>query len=287
VPITELETPNAQYLKTGHLAGDPVLWRVTSVDPTRSWRQVFSLLALLVDRELTATYKRSVLGTAWALITPLLQLFVISFTFHSVLGTHIEGYASFTFLGLMVWNWFQSSLIDATGCVVKNHRLVNQPGLQREILPAVSISTQLIHFVMCLPLLLILMNYADGISVGPTIVWLPLLIVLQFLFTLGLSYPLAALNVRFRDTKHILGIVLNLGLFLTPVFYSAATFPQHWLFLECNPLTGLLASYRGVILYGQAPNFSSLALITALTFAGLPLGALMYKIRSMRFLEDL
>jgi ABC-type polysaccharide/polyol phosphate export permease len=128
----------------------------------------------------------------------------------------------------------------------------------------------------------------EGLPIRQTILVMPLIMTLQFLFTLVLAYPLAAVFVRFRDTQHILSVVLNLMFYMTPIFYSVSSVaPQcRWIY-NFNPMSTLIQSYRDILIAGVQPNWSALAIIAATTLCLLPLSRHMFKNHSTRFVEEL
>ncbi len=189
-------------------------------------RYLYDLLRSLVDRDMKLLYKRSLLGIAWTLINPLLQLMVFVFVFQVILPVNIPQYSSFVFIGLLVWTWFQNSLFQATGVIISNRALIRQPGFPNEILPVVTVLTGLIHFILALPVLFIFLMI-DGVQFQPILLLLlPILQTIQFVLTVSLSYFLAALNVTFRDTQHTLGVLLQLWFYVTPIFYAVKNVPS-------------------------------------------------------------
>src|SRR5438270_4067970 len=113
------------------------------------------LLRELVARYMKLRYKQSVLGIVWSLLNPLLQLLILYFVFGVLLSLKIPHYASFLFTGVLVWNWFSSSLLFATGAIVDNRELIKRPGFPIAILPTVTVTSHLIHFLIAIPALLI------------------------------------------------------------------------------------------------------------------------------------
>ncbi|OCQ93931.1 ABC transporter [Oscillatoriales cyanobacterium USR001] len=232
-------------------------------------------------------YKRSTLGIAWTLISPLLQLAVFSFVFKSVIPINVEKFTSFAFTGLLVWNWSQNALFQATGLITSNAALIRQPRFPTTILPVVTVTTGLIHFLLALPVLIIFL-FIDGVKPQPIILMLPLLIVLQFAITLTFAYPLAALNVTFRDTQHTLGVLLQMFFYMTPIFYDFSSVPQKFQGLyQLNPMVSIVEAYRAVIIKGVPPNWQALLIITVITAALLPIGHRIFKRQSYRFVEEL
>ncbi len=248
---------------------------------------LYDLLRELVARDMKLLYKRSVLGIAWTLINPLLQLAVFAFVFQVVLPVDIPQYSSYVFTGLLVWNWFQNSLFQATGVIVSSRPLIRQPGFPVAILPIVIVMTGLVHFVLALPVLLVFL-LIDGVQFQPVLLFLPILHLLQFALTVSFAYFLAALNVTFRDTQHTLGILLQLFFYLTPIFYDLKNIPsQYWYVYGLNPMVHIVTAYRAILTWGTAPDWLALTIIAGITAVLLPIGYLIFKQQSHRFVEEL
>lgn len=253
------------------------------------WRlsYLYDLLRELVSRDMKLLYKRSLLGIAWTLINPLMQLAVFVFVFQLVFSMDIPHYASFVFTGLLVWTWFQNALFQATGVIISNRAMIRQPGFPNAILPVVITTTGYIHFLLALPVLIGFL-LIDGIQLRPVVLLLPLIQALQFAFTISLSYVLAALNVTFRDTQHTLGVLLQLMFYLTPIFYSAANVPPQYLPLyNLNPMVTIVTAYRNILIDGVMPNLTLLLAIAIFTSIALPLGLIYFRRQSDRFVEEL
>ena len=245
------------------------------------------LLRELVGRDMKLRYKRSVLGIVWSLINPLAQLVVFSFVFGLVLPLNIPNYASFVFAGLLVWTWFQLSLFQATGAIVDNRDLIRRPGFPAAVLPIVTVSTHFVHFVLALPILLVFLWF-EGNLLTATVLVLPLLIALQFLFTLSLSYIVAIWHVSFRDTQHLLGIALLLVFYLTPIFYDASFVPDVYRpIYNLNPMVQLVSAYRAVLLHGELPAVKPMLTIGLFTLLLLFTGYRLFIHASYRFVEEL
>jgi lipopolysaccharide transport system permease protein len=253
----------------------------------RQIRYYRDLIRELVVRDLKLLYKRSVLGIAWTLINPLLQLAVFVFVFQTVLRVNVPQYASFVFSGLLIWTWTQSSLFQATGLITSNRPLIRQPGFPIAILPIITVTTGLIHFLLALPVLIIFL-IIDGIHLTSNILFLPLLLVLQFILTVSFAYPLAALNVTFRDTQHTLGVLLQLFFYVLPIFYTLDQVPVHLRpTYSFNPMAVLLEAYRAILIKGQSPDWIALLGLAVMTSCLLPIGYRIFKRQSQRFVEEI
>jgi lipopolysaccharide transport system permease protein len=254
------------------------------------WRQVIYVRDLareLVVRDLKRRYKRSALGVVWSLLGPLAQMLVLTFVFHRVVPLDIPNYRVFVFCGILVWAWFQSSLQLASGSITDNRELVRCPNFPVAVLPAVSVATNLVHFVLALPVLFAFLLVGGG-SLSAALLALPLVIALQFAFTLGLAYIVAALQVSFRDTQHLLGVGLMLLFYLSPVFYDASAVPPAYQAVyRANPMVPLIGAYRGLLLPGPAFDAAPLLVLSMVAGALLWAGHDAFRRASHRFVEEL
>src|SRR5947208_6504156 len=164
------------------------------------------LIASLVARELKARYRGSVLGFAWSLINPLLLLIIYSFVFTTIMPNETEGvkpYAVFMFCGILPWNWFATSLSDAAGSLIAGGNLIKKVLFPAEVLPLVSVLANMVHFFLGLPILiaflLIYRHYPNPVS----LLWFPVVVLVQLLFTWALALIVSALAVHFRDIRDI------------------------------------------------------------------------------------
>jgi lipopolysaccharide transport system permease protein len=153
------------------------------------------------------------------------ELLVVLYFFGAFLKVDIPNFPASLFTGLLVYGWFQTSLNFATGAIVGSRELVKRPGVPVAALPVVSVASNLVHFLLSLPILVTLL-IIDKVQFTGVVLCLPLLIVLEFVLILGLAYPVAAINVWFRDTQPVLRIDLQLLFYLTPVFYETKSVPR-------------------------------------------------------------
>jgi lipopolysaccharide transport system permease protein len=245
------------------------------------------LLHELVARDIKARYEGAVLGIAWSVMNPLLLLLVFHFLFRYVLTLDIPRYSSFTFSAILVWTWFQMSVFQSAGTITSNRELVKSPGFPPAILPAVTVTTNLIHFVLALPVLMLFL-LIDGTGLRLTILALPIVMGLQFVLTLSLAYLVATANVIFRDTQHLLGVLLQLLFFLCPIFYDPNAVPARYQpMYRLNPMVHLIDAYRAVLLRNTLPDLLPLAAIAVLAAALLYVGIRSFMQASHRFVEEL
>jgi len=243
---------------------------------------------MLVARDMRLRYKRSWLGFGWTLLNPLAQLLVFYFIFNAVLPLNVPHYSSFLFTGILVWNWFQSTLLLATGAIVDHRELIRQPGFPAAILPIATVISNLIHFLLALPILFVFLMI-DGSRLTISVVALPLVISIQFIWTLGIAYLVATFHVTFRDTQYLLGVLLQLAFFLTPVFYNGSAIPERYqTFYRLNPMVHLTDAYRALLMQGELPDdLLALLLLGVIAIAFLLLGYVIFKRASFSFVDEL
>jgi lipopolysaccharide transport system permease protein len=245
------------------------------------------LMTELIIRDFKLRYNRSILGVAWSLITPLLQLQVFYFVFDLVLVLNIKNYPLFVIIGMLPWIWFQAALFQASNCITNSKELINQPGFISEIMPIVAVMCNFINFLLTFPFLFIFLMFSD-VSIKSVIFLTPLIILVQFIFTLSLSYLIAAVNVIFRDSEQILIVLTQLWFFLSPIVYEAKIIPPKYADIYLlNPLVHILNSYRAVIMEGEPPNFYTLGIILVFSIVLLFLGIKLFRNMRFQFVEEL
>jgi lipopolysaccharide transport system permease protein len=207
--------------------------------------------------------------------------------FRLVLPLDIPNYTAYLFTGLLPWIWLQTSLLAATSVIVDYRNLIRRPGFPAQVLPVVTISSNLIHFLLSLPILLIYLQF-ERIPLTAALLLLPVVISVQFVLTLGVGYFTAAVYVTFRDTQYLLGIALLLGFYLTPVFYDISAMPsQIQALYQLNPMTILLEAYRAILLNGEIFDLRSMFILGVISVGVLWLGRHFFRRASYRFAEEL
>jgi ABC-type polysaccharide/polyol phosphate export permease len=212
------------------------------------------LIGSLVARELKARYRGSVLGFAWSFINPLLLLLIYSFVFTRIMPNEtpdVRPYAVFMFCGILPWNWFATALSDAAGSLIAGGNLIKKVLFPAEVLPLVSVLTNMVHFFLGLPILILFLLVSGHYPDPADLAWFPITVLVQLIFVAALALILSALTVHFRDIRDILSNVLMLWFFATPIIYpwfqpNVQRF--RWLF-NLNPFTHLAVSYQEIFFF--------------------------------------
>ena len=239
-----------------------------------------ALVGVLVARELKARYRGSALGFFWSLLNPLLMLAVYTVVFQFIFpgrSAVTSPYAVFLFCGLLPWNWLATSLTDSSASLIVHGPLLKKVLFPAEVLPTVAVLSQGVHFLLALPVLgLGLVLGALGVfgrvvPLTPALLQVPVLILLEGVFLLGLGFLLAALTIHFRDVKDLLATGLSLWFFATPVLYplSEIRVPGLRQILAWNPASPFFTAWQDALFFGRwigGADWARIVGITAVTF---------------------
>jgi len=246
------------------------------------WRHR-ALVGVLVAREVKARYRGSVLGFFWSLLNPLLMLAVYALVFQLLLPNRSPStspYALFLFCGLLPWNWLSSAVTDSAASLLTHGALLRKILFPAEVLPAVSVLAQGVHFLLALPVLLgalllgALGAFGPRIPLGWPLVQVAGLLVLQALLLLGIGLFLAALTVHFRDVKDLLQTALSVLFFATPILYTLNDLPRTRMtgLLSLNPLAPLFSGWHDALFYGRFSPPSTWGAAAAVSLAAFVVG---------------
>ena len=244
----------------------------------------------MVIRHLRGQYKQSVLGYAWAFLNPLSLMIILSFVFSTILridaGQGVP-YPLFLFVGLVPWLFFSSALASGTDSVTNASSLVSKVYFPREVLPTAAVLTKLVDLFFGMIILVMLMAYYGRLPEA-TIYWFPLLFGIHMVFTLGLTYPLAALNLYFHDVRFLVGVVLTLWFYLTPILYPIDFVPSKYnIIFDLNPNALFINAYRRVILYGEDPEPGRVLIGLVVAVAAFVIGYFLFKKMEKGFADSI
>ena len=245
------------------------------------------VIHVLVRRDFRSRYKHTSIGIVWSVLNPLFFLLIFYTVFAHGLNFLDTPRLSGIFIGILTWQWVQAALNQAASSITGNANLVGQPGFPVEALPIISTITAMVNFLIALPLLAVFIAF-EGIGLSWTVLWLPVIIAVQFALILSVSYFIAAVNVVFRDVEQSLPIILQLGYFVTPIFYEFGSLKGGIKALvNANPVTHLVEAYRSVLLRQEGPDVGLLAVILIVSLVLLFLAFTYFRSARLRFLEEL
>ena len=225
------------------------------------------LLGFFVWRDVKARYSQTMLGVSWAIIQPVATMVVFWVVFGRLIGVESHGisYPLFCLAGLVVWNLFSQGMTNAAGSVVANQNQITKIYFARLIIPLAAIGVVTVDFLIGLVLLVGLLLW-EGVAIGPQILLAPLFVVMAAAVATGIGAALGALNVLYRDIRHLVGFLAQIWLFATPVAYPASLIPERWQWLAgFNPMAGIVEGFRWTVLGTPlpAPELLGLSLVTS------------------------
>ncbi|MDB9422503.1 ABC transporter permease [Microcystis aeruginosa CS-563/04] len=244
------------------------------------WRDLWQyreLFYFLAWRDILVRYKQTFIGIAWALLRPFLTMLVFTFVFGKLARLPSDGAAPYpilVFAGVLPWQFFASSLAEASNSLIDNANLISKVYFPRLIVPTSAVIVSFVDFLLSGMILLGLMAWYNFLP-SRRILTLPLFILMAFATSMGGGLWLSALNVQFRDFRYIVPFIIQFGLYISPVGFSSNIVPEKWRWLySLNPMVGVIDGFRWAIIGGDAsiywPGFLlSLALVVLLLVSGI------------------
>ncbi len=233
----------------------------TVLKPSKGWQLIDwkelvrykDLLYFLTIRGIKARYAQSVLGVGWAIIQPLFTTLVFTVVFGNLAGISSDGvpYVIFSFAAMTPWNYFSNVLTESSNSLVQNANMITKVYFPRLVLPLSAAFSKLLDFGIGL---IVMAGFMAWFRYVPTwnALWLPLLIFILLLASLGLGMILSAMAVQYRDVKHAVSFVVQLLMYAAPVVYPTSNVPEAWRFwYSLNPMVGVIEGFRSALLGTQ------------------------------------
>jgi len=238
-------------------------------------------------REFKIRYSQSVLGVGWAILQPLALMVIFSVIFSVFMRVPTDGipYPVFAYVALLPWTFFSNSLSFSIPSLVNQMGLVSKIYFPREILPLSTILVAFIDFLIASTIFVALMLFYR-IPIGSAILLVPFVLLVQIVFTFGISLFGAAINVFYRDIRFVIPLALQIMMYMSPIIYPTSIIPEKFLpFYYLNPMAIIIDSYRRIILYNEMPNWPYLLLATAISILVLLLAYRYFKKAEREFAD--
>ncbi|MDR2527483.1 MAG: ABC transporter permease [Synergistaceae bacterium] len=225
------------------------------------YRELFYFLAW---RDLLVRYKQTAVGVAWSVLRPLLTMIVFTLVFGRLAGMPDEGvpYPILVFSAMLPWQYFANAMQEGSNSLVAGANLISKIYFPRVIIPVSSVMVSAVDFLLSLALLgLLILVY--GFAPPASFLFMPLFFVLATMAALGMGLWLSALNVKYRDFRHIVPFMVQFGIYISPVGFSSSVVPPRWrLLYSLNPMAGVIDGFRWCV-HGTEPYLPGLVLSVA------------------------
>ena len=263
--LTVLKTPEQPEQTSTTAAVVDLDLRVIEIEPSRGWEaldlrgvwEYRELVWFLIWRDIKVRYKQASLGIAWAVIQPVMTMLVFTLIFGRLAQLPSDGlpYPVFTFTALLPWQLFSGALTGSANSVVNSASLISKVYFPRLVIPIASVMATLVDFSISFGVLLGLMAWY-GISLRLAVVVLPLLVMLALAIALAVGLWASALNVRYRDVRHVMPFVVQFWLLASHVAYSTSliTSPTWRAVYSLNPMVGVIEGFRWAVLGSTPPS---------------------------------
>ena len=219
------------------------------------------LLKNNIIKDFRGKYKKSFLGVLWSFLSPLMQLVIYSVVFPLILRVTQDNYVVFLIVALIPWTFFTATLAQSTGVFPQNGNIIKKVYFPREILTISLVISNLINFMIS-TFLIFFTLIISGIGFSQYALLFPIVVIIQFILILGVSFLLSAITVYLRDMEYLVGVFLMMWFYITPVVYSIDIIPvQYQFFFRLNPMAAIITSYRDILYFQQLPNLTELGYV--------------------------
>lgn len=245
------------------------------------------LLKTNVKKEIRGRYKHSFLGVLWSFLNPLLQLAVYAFIFPLILKNNQPNYVVFLCVALIPWTFFTMTITQSAACMIVNGNIIKKVYFPREILPISVVTSATINFLIST---FIILGFVIFYGMGLTwcIVYYPLILFIQYILLLALSFIISSITVYLRDLEHLIGVALQVLFYATPIVYSGETIPEtfRWI-LKINPMAYIITAYRDIFYNQRVPDLIPLICILVISIIACIFGYFVFKKLQKGFAEEL
>ena len=245
------------------------------------------LLKTNITKDVGGKYKHSFLGVLWSFLNPLLQIAVYAIVFPLIMKSNLPNYTVFLCCGLIPWNFFSAAISRTSFTMVENGNIIKKVYFPREVLPISVETSEAINFIISTIIILaFVLGYGMGLS--KFLIFYPLVLLVQYILLIGISFIVSSVTVYFRDLQHFIGIALQLLFYATPIVYAPNTIPENfqWI-LKFNPMTYVINGYRDIFYYKQMPDLSSMVMVLGIGLIVCLAGYFIFNKLQRRFAEEL
>lgn len=245
------------------------------------------LLKTSVKKDVRGKYKNSILGVLWSFLNPLLQIAVYALVFPLIMKSNETNYTVFICCGLIPWNFFASAINRCSFTMVENGNILKKVFFPREILPISVVTSELVNFVIST---LIILGFVLGYGLGLTkfVLFYPLILLVQYILLIGISFFVSSITVYLRDLQHFIGVFLQLLFYATPIAYASSVIPDNfqWI-MKYNPMSYIIDAFRDIFYYQQMPDIQALLVVLSIGLGLCIIGYILFSKLQKGFAEEL
>ena len=214
-----------------------------------------------VKKDVRGKYKGSFLGILWSFINPLLSVVVYAIVFHYIMRFQIDHYLIYLISGIIPWTFFTAALNAGMNSILFNADIIKKVYFPRIILPISSVTSCLVNFLISC-IIIVIFALFSGVGISIYLLWFPFIVIIQYLFTLGVVFIVSALQIYVRDIEHIINFFVSMLFYVTPILYTYDYVPDNFKFiLKINPLAYIIEAYHSIFYYKRMPDIGNLGIV--------------------------
>lgn len=242
----------------------------------------------LVRRDLKGRYKGSILGFLWTFLNPLLQLIVYTLVFSIIMKSDIKDFHIFLFVALVPWIFFATCVSNGAGIIWREQDLVKKIYFPRQVLPIAFVTSQFVNMLLSFLIVILILFISGRVIKIDILIYLVLVLCIEYILALGMTFLISAITVYLRDLEHLLGILIIAWQFLTPIMYSENVIPKRLMpIFYLNPMTPIIITYRDILYYTRIPRLEFLIYGGIFSLLILVVGWKVFNVFQKYFAEEL
>lgn len=247
-----------------------------------------TMIVNLTKRDLIGRYKKSILGFLWSFIDPLIQLGVYTFLFTIIMPTGIPNFHICLFVALVPWLFISACLTGGCMCIVGQQDMIKKIYFPREVLPISFVTAQLVNMLFSFIIVFFVLIISGYALSWKAMLLFPLVVVMEYILALGITFLASAITVYLRDMQQVLGALSLILMYASPIIYTLELVPQQYrLIYMINPITRVIIAYRDILYYGRVPELSNMLFGFIESIIILVIGILVFKKLNKHFVEEL
>ena len=245
------------------------------------------LLKTNIKKDIGGKYKKSFLGILWSFINPLLQIAVYAFVFQIILKSERPNYTVYLCCGLIPWQYFSAVILRGAASIIDNGNIIKKVYFPREILPISVVTSEGVNFLIS-TIIILGFTIFGGIGLSFNILWYFVIVAIQYIVSIGFAFIVSSFSVYFRDLLHLLGILIQLLFYATPIVYASSAVPAElqWI-VKINPMSYLIEAYRNIFYNKMPPDPKGLVICLVMGITLCIVGYMIFRKLERRFAEEL
>lgn len=248
--------------------------------------QYRELLKSNIKKEIRGKYKGSFLGVLWSFLNPLLQVLIYAIIFPYIMRMQMDNYLIYLITGIIPWTFFTASINSGMVSILTNANLIKKVYFPRIILPISSVTSALVNFAISCLIVICFVAFS-GMGFSLYLLYLPLIMIIQYVLLLGIVFILSSIDLYFRDIENIIQFFVNMLFYATPILYLPAIFPENikWI-ISLNPMAHIINAYRDIFYYKVSPDFLNLGIVSVISVCFMAIGYLVFDKLQRGFAEE-